>query len=215
MILISILVFLTTVAQIILIGAGTKYAGIAIPACLSVAFGIQVFYLRTSRQLRLLELEAKAPLYAHFTETLEGLLTIRAFGWQSQLLERHDVLADVSQQPFYLLHYIQIWLAFVLNCMVAGLAILLVALAVTLRNSTSAPIFAAAMINVLGFSQNICGLLDAWTSLESSLGAIARVKGTVEDLQSLEGAKKATPHFVGTLPTEGRLQIEKATATYE
>lgn len=31
--------------------------------------------------MRLLDLEAKSPLYSHFIESLSGLVTIRAFGW--------------------------------------------------------------------------------------------------------------------------------------
>jgi len=31
--------------------------------------------------MRLLDLEAKSPLYSHFIESLAGLVTIRAFGW--------------------------------------------------------------------------------------------------------------------------------------
>lgn len=34
-----------------------------------VIFVIQSYYLRTSRQARLLDIEAKGPLYIHFIET--------------------------------------------------------------------------------------------------------------------------------------------------
>lgn len=43
---------------------------------------LQSFYLQTSRQDRLLEIEAKAPLYAHFGESVAGASTIRVFGWR-------------------------------------------------------------------------------------------------------------------------------------
>lgn len=68
---------------------------ITVAPCLVVLYYIQKFYLRKSRHLRFLDLEAKSPLYAHFVETLEGLATIRSFGWQSAVtdgcLHRLDV----------------------------------------------------------------------------------------------------------------------------
>ncbi len=50
-------------------------------ARLIIPLVLQKYYLRTSRQMRLLDLEAKSPLYSHFIESLSGLVTIRAFGW--------------------------------------------------------------------------------------------------------------------------------------
>ncbi|EHK99656.1 putative Metal resistance protein YCF1 [Glarea lozoyensis 74030] len=65
------------------------------------------FYLRTSRQLRLLDLEAKSPLYTQFMESLSGLATIRAFGWRNALEKHNSEMLDQSQKPFYLLFAVQ------------------------------------------------------------------------------------------------------------
>ncbi|MAD85040.1 MAG: hypothetical protein CL912_18935 [Deltaproteobacteria bacterium] len=56
-------------------------------------------YYRTSRQVRILDLEAKSPLYTHFIETLSGLPTIRAFGWSSSFISQNLNLLDASQSP--------------------------------------------------------------------------------------------------------------------
>jgi hypothetical protein len=55
------------------------YFGIAIPALLITLYFIKSFYLRTSRQLCILDLEAKAPIYIFSVDVLSGLLTIRAY----------------------------------------------------------------------------------------------------------------------------------------
>lgn len=68
-----------------------------------VVWTIQAFYLRTSRQVRLLDLEAKAPLYAQFLETTEGLTTIRALHWQQGFADQNAELLDKSQN---ILHYV-------------------------------------------------------------------------------------------------------------
>lgn len=53
-------------------------------------FVVQTFYLRTSRQMRYLDLDSKAPRYTHFQESLSGLVSIRAFGWVDQFCSRNS-----------------------------------------------------------------------------------------------------------------------------
>ena len=91
---------------------------------------LQKYYLRTSRQMRLLDLEAKSPLYSHFIESLQGLVTIRAFGWAGDFEKKNLTLLDISQKPYYLLFCIQRWLALILDLLVAVLAVILMVLIV-------------------------------------------------------------------------------------
>lgn len=110
---------------------------------------LQKYYLRTSRQLRLLDLEAKSPLYSHFLESLSGLVTIRAFGWANNFKELNLKLLDVSQKPYYLLFCIQRWLGLLLDLIVAGLAIILMVLVVKLRTDISGGFVGLALLNVV------------------------------------------------------------------
>lgn len=80
--------------------------------------------------MRLLDLEAKSPLYSHFIESLQGLVTIRAFGWAEEFNRKNLSILDVSQKPYYLLFCIQRWLALVLDLLVTALAVILMVLVV-------------------------------------------------------------------------------------
>lgn len=57
-------------AQGVLLFSAEKYMTGSIPLCLLVLFVIQKVYLQTSRQLRLLDLESKSPVYTQFLETV-------------------------------------------------------------------------------------------------------------------------------------------------
>ncbi|KAG0155381.1 hypothetical protein PDIDSM_06070 [Penicillium digitatum] len=71
----TVVTFFLCLAQMALIGVSSKYAAISFPLVLGHLFLIQKVYLRTSRQLRYMDIEAKAPLYSHFTDCLQGLVT--------------------------------------------------------------------------------------------------------------------------------------------
>lgn len=172
-------------AQMALIGAGSKYAAISFPFVLGLLFLIQKMYLRTSRQLRYLDLEAKAPLYSHFTDCLHGLVTLRAFGWQNGMEKKNIELLDYSQRPFYVMFAIQRWLTLSLDLVVAGIAVLLIVLVVILRGtSLGAGSVGVALLNVIQFSQSIKLMVTFWTNLETHIGSIVRVREFTQKVES-------------------------------
>ncbi|KAF2427511.1 P-loop containing nucleoside triphosphate hydrolase protein [Tothia fuscella] len=160
----------------ILICLGSSYVAAIIPGVLFMLYWIQRFYLRTSRQIRLLDLETKSPLYKQFTETLEGVETIRALGWQETFEHVAREKLDMSQRPYYLMWCIQRWLNLVLDMLVACLAVLLIALALCLPGSSSAGSLGVALTSLLAFNQSLKALITAWTQAETSIGSVARTK---------------------------------------
>ncbi|KAK3360588.1 ABC transporter [Lasiosphaeria hispida] len=172
--------FILCIAQMILIGLGSVYAAVSFPIVLVLLYFIQKTYLRTSRQLRLMDLETKAPLYSLFEESLSGLATIRAFGWQDRLYEKSHKLLDRSQRPFYLLFAVQRWLTLVLDLLVAAIAVLLVVLVVQLRGTVAAGGVGLALLGVIQFSQHVKLLVTFWTTLETHIGSVARLRSFTE-----------------------------------
>ncbi|TVY94269.1 ABC transporter, partial [Lachnellula willkommii] len=206
--------FVLCIAQMILIGVASVYAAISFPIVIAAVFCIQKFYLRTSRQLRFLDLEAKSPLYSQFMECLSGLATVRAFGWQQALEDKNRQLLDQSQKPFYLLFAVQRWLTLVLDLLVAAMAVLLIVLVTQLRGVISPGFVGVALLNVLQFSQSIKMLLTFWTNLETHIGSIARIKDfTATTLaESLPGEKDTPPP---SWPARGAIEFQNLTAEYK
>ncbi|KAJ0159330.1 Canalicular multispecific organic anion transporter 1 [Colletotrichum tanaceti] len=210
-------------AQGVLVATGIKYMAAFIPAVLAVVYVLQKFYLRTSRQLRHLELEAKSPLYSHMLETCSGLHSIRAYGWEQRFIETNVGLVDSSQKPLYALYCVQRWLNLVLGLVVAAIATLLVTLGTQLRSETSASSIGVALVNTVNFSQGLANLITAWTSLETALGAIARIKSFTtdvkheDDLGTSAGSPAAGPPRPDLTATEtaGGLEFSSASFAYE
>ena len=203
-------------AQVILIGVSSKWVAISFPFWFFAVYLIQKFYLRTSRQLRFLDLEAKSPLYSQFSEMMEGLITIRAFGWQKALEMKNRYLLDQSQRPFYLLYAVQRWLQLVLDLLVAAVAVLLMILVSQLKNSIGGAYVGIALLNVILFSQNLKLVLQFWTMLETHIGAVTRIRnfsGSVatEISPPADTDKKLPPSW----PAQGAITFNSVCAGYD
>ncbi|CZR69716.1 related to multidrug resistance protein [Phialocephala subalpina] len=98
-------------------------------------------------------------------------------------------------RPYYLLYCIQRWLNFVMDLLVACMAVLLVCFATQLKNTTSGAAIGIGMLNVLTFGENVAALIQHWTSLETSIGAVARLKQLEADVKP-----ESLPSEVGQPP---------------
>ncbi|KAL8671339.1 MAG: hypothetical protein Q9168_004163, partial [Polycauliona sp. 1 TL-2023] len=201
-------------AQIILIGVSSVYAAASFPILIIALYFIQKFYLRTSRQLRFLDLEAKSPLYSQFTEMMAGLTTLRAFGWQTALANKNSALLDRSQRPFYLLFAVQRWLQLVLDLVVAAVGVMLIILVTQLRGALSGTYVGVALLNVILFSQNLKLVLQFWTTLEIHIGAVCRVKNFSATVASEDGPLETdTPPK--DWPATGGVEFQRVSASYD
>ncbi|KAK6836235.1 hypothetical protein PG987_006730 [Apiospora arundinis] len=201
----------------LVIGAMTinavPWIAIVFPPILAVLYFVQRFYLRTSRQLRLLEIEANAPLFSHFIESLNGLITIRSYGWVGDYVAKNMKLLDQSQIPSYHLQCIQRWLVFVLDMIVAGLVIVTMGLAVALRTKVNPGFLGIALIQLMTLSHELTGIVQSWTMLETSIGAITRIKDFAEKTPD-ESAPEEMDAPTADWPSRGTLKFENVFATY-
>jgi ATP-binding cassette subfamily C (CFTR/MRP) protein 1 len=115
-------------------------------------------------------------LYQHFTETLEGVPTIRAFQWEVFFEQIALVKLDEFQKPLYILMCVQRWLSIVLRLLGTIMGVIAVSLAVLLPESSSPGSIGVALTTVMSFNVNIGGLLDRWTQCELYLGAVSRTR---------------------------------------
>lgn len=178
--------------------------------------------------------EAHCSRSTQFIESLSGLATIRAFGWQQDERDLNLRLLDTSQKPFYLLFMIQQWLTLVLDLVSMGLALIVTGLAVKLRDVVSPGFTGLALVQIIGFNimlQSLviwCESQYRWysgfgniadgsvlgTLLETSIGAVSRVKTFATDTQS-----EALPAEI-VLPPEdwparGLIEFRGVSASYK
>ncbi|OKL59922.1 hypothetical protein UA08_04651 [Talaromyces atroroseus] len=181
--------------------------------CVVLVYIIQKAYLRTSRQLRFLELESRAGVFSSFLESVEGLETIRSFGWSRSVIQGNILSVDNSQRPEFLLLCLQRWLNIVLDLLAAAIATCVVAIAVAFRGRVSGAQVGIALNIMLVANTTLLKFVENWTTLETSLGAVARLK-TLEEITPCEGAKTENLDPPENWPPKGHIEFTNITASY-
>ncbi|KAJ5165605.1 uncharacterized protein N7500_007435 [Penicillium coprophilum] len=133
---------------------------------------------------------------------------VEAFGWSEEFVNQNLRALDDSQRPYYMMFCIQRWLSIVLDVMVAVLAVLLMVLIVELRESVGAEYASLALLNIMSFSASLAWIVRQWTSLETSIGAVSRVKyfTSTTPTENLEGECQTVP---GNWPDKGGIVFQK------
>ncbi|KAJ5374337.1 hypothetical protein N7517_006343 [Penicillium concentricum] len=186
---------------------------LTVPVCAICVYIIQRIYLRTSRQLRFLELESKSSLFTNFLDTANGIVTIRAFGWKDKFENENVQALDLSQKPFYLLLCLQCWLKVILDCIMTGFAVILIAFTISYRNTTAGADLGLALNLIIVANTTLLKLVQSWTALETSLGAIARLK-SVQDCLPTEDSAGHTLDPGLRWPSFGNLQVNDISVGY-
>ncbi|TDZ58384.1 ABC transporter atnG [Colletotrichum trifolii] len=201
------------IARFVMISVSSRYMAAILPFLIPVFYALQHFYLRTSRQVRLLDIEHKAPLYTQLIETLEGLATIRAFRWEDGFERNNMRRLDDSQRPSYLLTCLQSWLTFSVDVVIAVIALVLIVLVTTLREQIGPAFIGIALNNVLSFSGTVKAIITSWVMLEVSLGAVARVRNFSRNTKA-EGDGEELGEPEASWPSTGAVEFRDVTASY-
>ncbi|KAJ5408595.1 P-loop containing nucleoside triphosphate hydrolase protein [Penicillium cosmopolitanum] len=198
-----------------LIFVGSSYVTAAvIPFCILAVYYVARYYVRTSRQVRVLEIESKGPLFSKFLESLSGLASIRAYGWKEHYTLQNQIALDASQRPFYMLYCIQRWLSLVLDLIVAGIAVAVIAISMSLRGNSSLNMMGIALFNIVNFSGTLKMLIKEYTGLETSIGAISRIRSYVRNAKTedLDSEVEIPPSL---WPLQGDVEISNLSASYD
>lgn len=189
----------------------SPYVLISYPFVILGMYFLQRYYLRTSRQIRLLGLEAKSPLYTNFIDTIQGIVTFRAFGWTAQAIEKNNGFLNASQRPAYLQLMIQLWLITLLDLMIGCVACIIVILATQLKNSPG--FVGAGMVSIILCGRYLGSYILEYTQLENSLGAVSRLKSFDDKTISehLPGEDVTPPP---SWPEKGRVVLRNVSASY-
>ncbi|OAA55637.1 ABC transporter, transmembrane domain, type 1 [Cordyceps fumosorosea ARSEF 2679] len=205
---------LTVLMDIAIIASGASFAAPILPFIVIVVGVIQHFYLQTSRQLRILELDTSKNLYKHFTESASGAVHIRAYRWQPTLTQEFNTVLDETQKPFYALFCVQQWLILTLDVVTTVAAVSVVGLAVKYTSHTSDTAMGLAFLSLITFSETASLFIQTWVETETCLGGVARVRDFATSTPVEEPCMPG-PDLPDGWPRYGKIDFNCVDATYQ
>ncbi|KDR78083.1 hypothetical protein GALMADRAFT_245072 [Galerina marginata CBS 339.88] len=135
---------------------------------------LAIGYLNTGRDLRRMESTTRSPIYSHFGELLEGIVTVRAFSAERQFLDGLHSKLDVTTKMWYMFWMTNRWL--LLNFDSLGAVIVLLTMIFSIATLEHDPGLAAVCItSAMAFTFSVYWTCRYWTSLELDLNSVERV----------------------------------------
>ncbi|MGH0178511.1 UNVERIFIED_CONTAM: hypothetical protein FKN15_078211 [Acipenser sinensis] len=152
------------------------------PTFLSVVFPlavlyltIQRYYIASSRQIRRLDGASRSPVISHFSETLFGVSTIRAYGYQDQFINQNKQVVNENLVCYYNNVISNRWLAVRLE--LVGILMIFLAALFMVYNKDSMDSGTVGL--AMSYALNITATLNFWVrkacEIETNAVAIERV----------------------------------------
>ncbi|KAG2521587.1 hypothetical protein BBO99_00004355 [Phytophthora kernoviae] len=184
-------------------------------------FHLQRDYRPSSRHLRRLDAAAQSPLLAMFTDTLEGLIVIRAAYKQRQYARGYYVRLNRSQRVSFLSSTAGAWFGLRLDmlgvCVTSFVAVFAVA-DFNLTGTVNPGILGLTLTYALPIVGKLNSILNSFVDTERQMIAVERVKeyADLEPEETVVGAgdfvqvREVPPSW----PTHGVIAIKALTVTY-
>uniref|UniRef100_A0A452UFP3 Multidrug resistance-associated protein 1-like n=1 Tax=Ursus maritimus TaxID=29073 RepID=A0A452UFP3_URSMA len=138
-------------------------------------FTIQRYYVASSRQIRRLAGASRSPIISHFSETLSGVSTIRAFGHEQRFIQQNREVVNENLVCFYnnviSNRWLSVRLEFLGNLMVFFAALL----AVLAANSIESAIVGLSISYALNITQSLNFWVRKACEIETNAVSIERV----------------------------------------
>ncbi|KAI6196585.1 Multidrug resistance protein mrp-7 [Aphelenchoides besseyi] len=137
------------------------------------------FYVPTSRQLRRLESNYRSPIYSHFSESIQGVTTIRAFNKMDAFCKLSDERVDTFIRIKYLSLVSNRWLGIrleMLGNLVAFFAALFAALSREFGFVSSAGLVGLSVSYALNITDTMNLAVRQVSELETNIVSVERLK---------------------------------------
>ncbi|KAK9823870.1 hypothetical protein WJX72_006059 [[Myrmecia] bisecta] len=138
-------------------------------------FFIQKFYRRSFVELQRNDAVTRSPVYAHFSESLAGVDTIRAYGLQEQFCRRSDTQIDFNHKAYWALRTAEQWLSLRLDLIGSLLILITAILAIANRDHIGAGLAALSLSEVLDVTGFLKYAVNSAASLETRFNSVERL----------------------------------------
>lgn len=154
-----------------------------------------------------------SPLYAHFSETLSGLTSIRAFRTVSRFRQENELLLEANQKAQFSSIATSQWLAlrlqFIGVTLLAGVSVM--AVLQHQYNIADPGLIGLAITYALSVTGLLSGVVNSFTETEREMIAVERVKQYLDNVP-MENATGDSPPYAW--PSQGVVEFREVVLKY-
>ncbi|WAR19116.1 MRP7-like protein [Mya arenaria] len=162
-------------------------------------YKIQKYYRETSRELKRISSVTLSPIYAHFSETITGMTTIRAMREQDRFQQENLERLDVNQRAQFASQTVASWLAFRLQmlgvAMVTGIA--LIAVLEHHFKTVNPGLVGLAISYALSVTNLLGGVVNSFAETEKQMVSVERAQQYIDNVphERMEGSLLPPPYW--------------------
>lgn len=170
-------------------------------------------YLNASRDLKRLESVQRSPLYQQFGETLNGIVTIRAYGHETRFLADNHRRINAYNRPHLYLWASNRWLAFRVDLTGALVSFFSATFVLLNIGRIDAGAAGLSLTYAVTFTENILWLVRLYSEAQQNMNSVERVKEYLEveqEAQAIIPDSRPPPNW----PSKGSLTFINYTTRY-
>lgn len=137
---------------------------------------MQLVYVATSRQLKRYESVSRSPIYSHFSETITGATTIRAFNKSNDFILQSEEKLNENQICYYPSMVANRWLAFRLDMVGTIITCAAALLAVLARGDIDEGLVGMSVSYAMQVTQTLNWLVRMSSDVETNIVAVERIR---------------------------------------
>lgn len=209
--------FVTVLGTIIVISVSTPVFLTMIIPMGFLYWLIQKYYMASSRELKRLDSSSRSPIFAHFSETLGGITTIRAYNQAARFIRENELRVDTNQRAYYPSVASNRWLAvrleFLGSLTMLGSSFFAVITVLYLNSALDSGTVGLSVSYALTITQSLNWMVRQFCEIETNIVSVERAKEYMEipTEAPFEILDKAPPR---DWPQRGEIKFEDYSLRY-
>lgn len=178
-----------------------------------VYYVIGILYISLSRELKRFESISKSPIHQHFSESLSGIATIRAYGVESRFMKQNLLKIDKNNKPFFYMWVANRWLSFRVEA-AGALVMFLTGIFVLLSvGKIDAGLAGLSLTYAIAFSESALWIVRCYSDIEMNMNSVER-------LQEYFEIEQEPPHEIpeteprASWPEHGEIDVQDVSLRY-
>uniref|UniRef100_A0A670YD93 ATP binding cassette subfamily C member 10 n=1 Tax=Pseudonaja textilis TaxID=8673 RepID=A0A670YD93_PSETE len=198
--------------MLVMITYGLPWIGLVLLPLVAIYYSIQLYYRRTSRELKRLYSLTLSPIYTHFSETLTGLSTIRAT--RSRFETENQEQLELNQRCRFASNTAMQWLDIRLQMIGVAVVTAIAGIAIIQhqRKLGDPGLVGLALSYALSVTNLLSGLITSFTQTETMMVSVERTEeyATEIPIESQEELLPVSPNW----PVRGHMEFQQVILGY-